>query len=82
MQRANQAAEAPPQGDEGTSHLEAVTSGQAVMRIPARSVGGIVAETRQIHTGYRVLWRKRDASATLSRGERPNPRLDRLLLAF
>ena len=52
------------------------------MRIPARSVGGIVAETRQIHTGYRVLWRKRDASATLSRGERPNPRLDRLLLAF
>ena len=38
---------------------------------------------RQIHTDYyRVLWRKRDGKATLSRGERPNPCLDGLLLLF
>ena len=30
-----------------------------------------MAETRQIHTDYRVLWRKRDGRATLSRGECP-----------
>ena len=30
-----------------------------------------MAETRQIHTDYPVLWRKRDGTATLSRGERP-----------
>ena len=41
-----------------------------------------MAETRQIHTDYRVLWRKRDSTATLSRGKRPNPCLDRLLLLF
>ena len=29
---------------------------------------------------YRVLWRKRDSLVTLSRGELPNPCLDRLLL--
>ena len=31
---------------------------------------------------YRVLWRKRDGTATLSRGECPDPCLDRLLLLF
>ena len=35
----------------------------------ASSVRGIVAEMRQIHTEYRVLWRKRDGTATISRGE-------------
>ena len=39
------------------------------MRTPASSVRGVVAETRQIHTDYRVLWRKRDGMATLSREE-------------
>ena len=48
----------------------------------ACSVRGIVADTRQIHTDYLVLWRKRDSTATLSRGERPNPCLERLLLLF
>ena len=48
-----------------------------LMRMPACSVCG-VAETRQIHVDYRGLWRKRDGTATLSRGERPNPCLDRL----
>ena len=37
---------------------------------------------RQIHMDYRVLWRKRDGTATLSRGEHPDPCLDRLLLLF
>ena len=37
---------------------------------------------RQIHTDYRVLWRKRDHKATLSRGEHPDPCLGRLLLLF
>ena len=27
---------------------------------------------RQIHTDYQVLWKKRDAMASLSRRERPN----------
>ena len=36
----------------------------------------------QIHTDYWVLWRKRDGAATLSRGERLHPCLDRLLLLF
>ena len=31
---------------------------------------------------YRVLWRKRGGLATLSRGERPDLCLDRLLLIF
>ena len=31
---------------------------------------------------YPVLWRKSDGTATLSRGERINPCLDRLLLLF
>ena len=57
------------------------------MRTRALSVCSGVAEMRQIHTDYRVLWRKRDSTemdsmATLSRGERPNPCLDRLLLLF
>ena len=37
----------------------------------ASSVPGVVAELRQIYTDYRVLWRKRDSTATLSRGECP-----------
>ena len=28
-----------------------------------------MAETRQMHRDYQVLWRKRDGMATLSRGE-------------
>ena len=48
---------------------------------PASSVHGVVAEMRQIHTDYWDLWRKRDGTATLSGGERPDPCLDRLLLA-
>ena len=52
-----------------------------VTRSPASSVRGVVAETRQIHTDYRVLWGKRDGWATLSRGKCPDPCLDRLLLA-
>ena len=51
-----------------------------VMRTLACSVHGVVAETRQIHTDYQVLWRQRDSTATLSRGEHPDPCLDRLLL--
>ena len=35
----------------------------------ASSVRGIVAKMRQIHTDYRILWRKRDGMATFSRGE-------------
>ena len=41
-----------------------------------------MAETRQIHMDYQVLWRKRDGKATLSRGEHPDPFLDRLLVLF
>ena len=52
------------------------------MRTPARSVCSVVAETRQILMEYRVLWRKRDCTTTLSRGEHPDPCLDRLLLLF
>ena len=37
---------------------------------------------RQIHTDYRVLWRKREGTATLSRGEHLDPCFDRLLLLF
>ena len=37
---------------------------------------------RQIHTDYQVLWRRRDGSATLSRGELTDPCLDRLSLLF
>ena len=39
-------------------------------RTLACSVRGVVAETRQIHTDYRVPWRKMDGTAPLSRGER------------
>ena len=52
------------------------------MWTPAHSVCGIVAEKRQIHRDYQVLWRKRDLTATLSRGEHTDPCLDRLLLLF
>ena len=41
------------------------------MQTPASSVHNVVAEMRQIHTDYLVLWRKRDSTATLSRGEPP-----------
>ena len=37
----------------------------------ASSVCGIVAEMRQIHMDWRVLRRKKDGTATLSRGECP-----------
>ena len=40
-----------------------------VMQTLASSVRGVVDEMRQIHTDYRVLWRKRDDMATLSRGD-------------
>ena len=53
-----------------------------VTRTLTCSVRGVVAEMRQIHKDYRVLWRKGDQMATLSRGEHPNPCLDRLLLLF
>ena len=52
------------------------------MQFLACSVRDVVAETRQIHMDYRVLGRKRDSTATLSRGESPDPCLDRLLLLF
>ena len=48
----------------------------------ACSVCSSVAEMRQIHTDYQVLWRLRDDTATLSRGEHPDPCHDRLLLLF
>ena len=51
-----------------------------LIRSPACDVHGVVAETRQIHKDYQVLWRKWDGTATLSRGEHPDPCLDRLLL--
>ena len=38
------------------------------MRALAR---GIVAEKRQIHTAYRVLWRKRDSVATTQKERAP-----------
>ena len=52
-------------------HLRLLTtlSNINLMWIPACNVCGIVAETRQIHTDYWVLWRKRDSTATLSRWE-------------
>ena len=53
-----------------------------VMRSLACSAHSIVAERRQIHTDYRVLWRKRDGTATLSRGEPLNLCFDRLVLLF
>ena len=48
----------------------------------ACSVHGIATETRQIHMDYPVLWRKRDGTATLSRGECPDLCLDRLLFSL
>ena len=44
-----------------------------VMGTPACSVHDIVAEMRQIHMDYQVLWRKTEGMATLSRGEHPDP---------
>ena len=49
---------------------------------PASSVHGVVADMRQIHMDYRVLWRKRDNTATLSRGECPNPCLDKAFIGL
>ena len=64
-------------------HLVFKLQGEAlVMWSLACSVCGVVAETRQIHMDYRVLWRKRDSMATHSRGKHPHPHLDRLLLLF
>ena len=40
-----------------------------LMQSPASSVHGVVTETRQTHMDYQVLWRKRDGSATLLRGD-------------
>ena len=48
----------------------------------ACSVHGVVAATRQIHMDYQVLWKKRDGTATFSRGEHLDPCLDRLLFLF
>ena len=45
-------------------------------------IAGDMAEMRQIHMDYRVLWRKRDSTDTFSRGEHPYACLDRLLLLF
>ena len=36
------------------------------MRALACSVRGVVAETRQIHMDYQVLWRKRESTLTLA----------------
>ena len=44
-------------------------SGHQLMQTLACSVCSVVAEMRQIHTDYRVLWRKRDGTDTLSREE-------------
>ena len=41
----------------------------SLMWSPASSVRGVVAEMRQIHTDYQVLWRKRDGTTTLSMRE-------------
>ena len=52
------------------------------MWILSRSLHGVVAATRQIHMDYQVLWRKKDETATLSRGEHADSCLDRLLLGL
>ena len=52
------------------------------MRTLACSVRSVMDERRQIHTDYQILWRKRASTASLSRGELPDPCLDRLLLLF
>ena len=54
-------------GEESKEIFWKVKSQGQMTRSPASSVHGGVAETRQIHTDYRVLWRKRDSTATLSR---------------
>ena len=40
-----------------------------MMRTPPCSVHNVVAETRQIHTDYRVLWKKKVGTATPSSRE-------------
>ena len=42
----------------------------------------MVAIDKYTHTDYRVLWRKRDGVASLSRGERLDSCFDGLLLLF
>ena len=42
----------------------------------------VVGATNKFTWTTKVLWRKRDGAATLSRGEHLDPCLDRLLLAF
>ena len=46
-----------------------VIIGRKMTWIPAYRILGC-GGNRQIHTDYRVLWRKRNGTATLSRGER------------
>ena len=58
-----------------------VIIGRKMTWIPAYRILGC-GGNRQIHTDYRVLWRKRNGTATLSRGEHQDPCLDRLLLLF
>ena len=41
------------------------------MQSLACSARDVMAEMRQIHTDYLVLWRKKDCTTTLSRGEHP-----------
>ena len=57
-------------------------SRRQLIRTLARNIRGVVAEMRQIHTDYRVQWRKREGRATFSREEHPSSFLDRLLLLF
>ena len=52
------------------------------MQALAYSVRSLVAETKQIHMDYQILWRKRDSMAIVSREECPDPCLNRLLLLF
>ena len=42
----------------------------------------IVDATYKFTQTTEVLWRKRDDTATPSKGEHPNPCLDKVLLAF
>ena len=44
----------------------------------ASSVHGVVDEMNKFTWTTKVQWRKRDGTATLSKGERLNPCLDRL----
>ena len=54
----------------------------SVMWSLVSSVHSVVAEMRQIHMDSRVLWKKRDGTATLSRGECPSHSLKRRVPQF